>query len=465
MLSKEQSKQIGITAGMNASYDMGAFQIGVNAGTNINFSNSSSQTDGFNQSESIAKEVVQSQYGRADTEKAILNILRSFLPQYNNEPANLKPNQLSQTQSTLLLNLLMEKGAKTKAILLTSLYDKINDFGGDNNFTAAMLLLLPTEVRNSEKFIEVEDELNRMNKAEDVISPAQKLKNAEKMWENFKYSDLHTVPPKNKPCFLAGTLIKTDNGLIPIEEVKIGANVLSYNIGSNKAEYKEVTEIYKNFAEKYIVLQTSSNNVVKVTGAHLFYEMKRQKWIQASKLKLDMKLMDSNGNSVGITSVEIEKGNVNTYNLEVAENHNYFVGETEILTHNKTRVSKFASKNLIEVSFYRIVEVVDENTNKSLYVGQTIQEIDTRFSQHRRDRKKASWRNRMNGVLEIKLNGISPPYKMTHYEAAVVEMYEINLRGGDVKKKGGLFNKQIPISEKKFMQFKTGSFNPCKFYV
>ncbi len=59
MLTKEQSKQIGITAGMNASYDMGAFQLGVNAGTNINFSNSSSQTQGFNQSESIAKEVVQ----------------------------------------------------------------------------------------------------------------------------------------------------------------------------------------------------------------------------------------------------------------------------------------------------------------------------------------------------------------------------------------------------------------------
>lgn len=58
MLTKEQSKQIGITAGMTASYDMG-FQLGIHAGTNINFSNSSSQTLGFNQSESIAKEVVQ----------------------------------------------------------------------------------------------------------------------------------------------------------------------------------------------------------------------------------------------------------------------------------------------------------------------------------------------------------------------------------------------------------------------
>ncbi len=59
MLSKEQSKQIGITAGMNASYNTGMVQLGVNAGTNINFSNSSSQTQGFNQTESIAKEVVQ----------------------------------------------------------------------------------------------------------------------------------------------------------------------------------------------------------------------------------------------------------------------------------------------------------------------------------------------------------------------------------------------------------------------
>lgn len=59
MLSKEQSKQIGITAGMNASYNTQVYQLGVNAGTNINFSNSSSQTQGFNQTESIAKEVVQ----------------------------------------------------------------------------------------------------------------------------------------------------------------------------------------------------------------------------------------------------------------------------------------------------------------------------------------------------------------------------------------------------------------------
>lgn len=60
MLTKEQSRQINLSAGMNASY---SFPLGVNmnvtAGTNLSFSNSSSQADNYNQAESIAREVVQ----------------------------------------------------------------------------------------------------------------------------------------------------------------------------------------------------------------------------------------------------------------------------------------------------------------------------------------------------------------------------------------------------------------------
>lgn len=59
MLAKEQSKQIGITAGMNASYSGFGATVGVNAGFNMNTSNSSSQTNGYNQAETIAKEVTQ----------------------------------------------------------------------------------------------------------------------------------------------------------------------------------------------------------------------------------------------------------------------------------------------------------------------------------------------------------------------------------------------------------------------
>lgn len=59
MLTKEKSQQIGITAGMTASYEASPVKIGVTAGTNLNFSNSSSQTNNFSTAESIGREVTQ----------------------------------------------------------------------------------------------------------------------------------------------------------------------------------------------------------------------------------------------------------------------------------------------------------------------------------------------------------------------------------------------------------------------
>jgi hypothetical protein len=60
MIAKEQSQQIAVSAGMNASYEFPAgVTLGVTAGTSLNFSNSSSTTNGFNVAESMAKEVTQ----------------------------------------------------------------------------------------------------------------------------------------------------------------------------------------------------------------------------------------------------------------------------------------------------------------------------------------------------------------------------------------------------------------------
>jgi hypothetical protein len=59
MLSKEQSQQIGVTAGMTASYNPGTYSIGVNAGTTMNFSNSSGYNQTSTVGENIAKEITQ----------------------------------------------------------------------------------------------------------------------------------------------------------------------------------------------------------------------------------------------------------------------------------------------------------------------------------------------------------------------------------------------------------------------
>lgn len=66
--------------------------------------------------------------------------------------------------------------------------------------------------------------------------------------------------------------------------------------------------------------------------------------------------------------------------------------------------------------------------------------------------------------LPIDLKG--GPYRMTPFEAAVTEMYELNVRGGKRKGLLGLFNKKNPVSESTFDRIKRDfpDFNPCRFY-
>ena len=281
------------------------------------------------------------------------------------------------------------------------------------------------------------------------------------MGDDLTYQDLLEVPPTKKPCFLSGTLVKTERGKIAIENIVVGERVYAYNFERNKLEIRTVTATYQNRAEQYSCI-TTLNGKIEATGKHRFWDADAQTWVMANRLQPGMYLLDTKGQHIVIQSVEIVTRIVPTYDLEIEELHNYYVGEDEVLTHNKNRTSIFASTDLIDVEFYEILGT----TREPLYVGQTIQGHDTRYAQHRRDPKKAGWRNKMKGVMEISINGQSGPFKMTPYEAAVVEMYEINIRGGIRKNNQGLYNKQRPIGKKKFEKFKKlGTFNPCQFYV
>ena len=135
------------------------------------------------------------------------------------------------------------------------------------------------------------------------------------------------------------------------------------------------------------------------------------------------------------------------------------------LTHNAGKKLKFASEVLYDFEFY---EYYDMNNNPT-YVGQTTQGLTKRADQHAQEFKKypakKSW---FKGALlgEIEINGKEGPYRMTRYEASVVELHEISNRGGFQKNGGKLFNKAKPIGKAKFILYKKlGIFNPCKFYV
>jgi len=288
------------------------------------------------------------------------------------------------------------------------------------------------------------------------------------MWKEFEYKHLLEIPPKKLPCFLAGTLVLTEQGLRHIELIKSGDKIYTYNFKTGKQELKPVLETYTNHAEKYVSIEINNKETIQATGGHRFWVEAQKRWIRARNLKVGMKLYTKALSQGIITQIKIKEQTVPTYNLSVADNPNYFVGQHQILTHNTNKISAFSSLFTKEVEFYTL-SGRNGNLIKDYYVGQTIQGFDKRFSQHlTAHRKNRSLRPWMEGAFPspIKIGKSYGPFKMTPFEAAVVEMHELYKRGGKRVGGKGLYNKVNPVSKLKFNIYKKVShFNPCEFYV
>ena len=140
-----------------------------------------------------------------------------------------------------------------------------------------------------------------------------------------------------KPCFLAGTKIKTILGYKNIEDISIGDKVLSYNTKTGQNEYKEVINkyIHRSTTDDLYTL-TIDNQELDVTSNHRFYIIRNNSatWIAAKDLVVGDKVMYSDSTHHLITNITYAAKNDTYYNFEVADNHNYYVTNNEILVHN-----------------------------------------------------------------------------------------------------------------------------------
>ena len=140
-------------------------------------------------------------------------------------------------------------------------------------------------------------------------------------------------------CFVAGTKVKTENGFKNIEDIKIGDKVYSYNLNNNSLELKKVLNTIKsNTIDTYKV--TIGGKTVEMSPKHQIYIIDKG-WVRAYNLKVDDKLLDINGKEVSITKIEYKKYDkpIDTYNLTVEGNGNYFVTNIQVLVHNAPSAS------------------------------------------------------------------------------------------------------------------------------
>lgn len=171
-------------------------------------------------------------------------------------------------------------------------------------------------------------------------------------------------------CFLAGTLVLTEDGPRPIEEIQIGDRVLSRDQWSGKQDFKTVLRTFPGYNTVVCGIRVVDLIPVKQTGRterrhgprhraeeasedadepppgwqeirstpdHPFYVESRG-FVRADSLQAGDRLQGDDGRSLQVASVVVWEQLVPTYNFEVEEWHTYFVsGQREaagIWVHN-----------------------------------------------------------------------------------------------------------------------------------
>ena len=111
---------------------------------------------------------------------------------------------------------------------------------------------------------------------------------------------------KFKQCFKEGTLIATEEGLKPIEEIREGDRVLAYDEVTGEQAYKPVVQLFRNETNEWYHVFVNGEEIV-CTGGHPFYVVGLDKFLPAKELKLYEKVLLSDGSYGTIDSIGIER--------------------------------------------------------------------------------------------------------------------------------------------------------------
>ena len=136
-------------------------------------------------------------------------------------------------------------------------------------------------------------------------------------------------------CFVAGTLVETENGSIPIEEITAGMLVYAHNPDTGETELKEVVQTFVRETNELVHINVNGEEII-TTPTHPFW-VPEKGWTDAIQLRAGDRLQLLNGEYVIVEQVqhEILEAPVTVYNFEVEGFHTYYVGEQSLLVHNR----------------------------------------------------------------------------------------------------------------------------------
>ena len=143
----------------------------------------------------------------------------------------------------------------------------------------------------------------------------------------------YSLPGHN--CFVAGTLVLTQNGSTPIQNISVGDLVWSWDEKTGTVLLSEVTDIYISQTQELVHVFVNGEEII-TTPEHPFYSPTNG-WIEAINLHGGDALILFNGNIVVVDEIssEILDSPVSVFNFQVNESHTYYVATLGVLVHNK----------------------------------------------------------------------------------------------------------------------------------
>jgi len=137
-------------------------------------------------------------------------------------------------------------------------------------------------------------------------------------------------------CFVAGTLVLTEDGYRPIDELVVGDKVWSKDVETGEKDWKAVTRLFEKYREIYelrVVDESGESNLIETTDDHPFYVVGNG-FVDVIDLKVGQRIETDKFGWVEVESVKSADREDVTYNLEVEDFHTYYATKLNLLVHN-----------------------------------------------------------------------------------------------------------------------------------
>jgi hypothetical protein len=140
-------------------------------------------------------------------------------------------------------------------------------------------------------------------------------------------------------CFVAGTPVRTPIGSVPIEQLQVGDWVLSRNEHDPDGPVRAKRVVRTFIFRGPVVVLHANTRLIETTPEHPFY-VEGKGWQTALELQPGDRLTTSTEETVICSGCALSGRVEAVYNVEVEEDHTYFIGENDwgwdLWAHNAT---------------------------------------------------------------------------------------------------------------------------------